>query len=268
MAIEQEYIEKNASAATETFKVGHRMQHNVNWQKDDKRKRKYVGSEVFAEDVLEDVCAALGGVSQAVGHRMMEDFMNETMHTNHTRSVAARLGNSAASFCNTVVEEHEEEIKEQIMKGEMFLEKHIGTRLKRWLCYRKSSICDANQLEVAGTGLKLPDEFTQLLTADLNVQQKEQQAHEEAQDSAKQEKINFGKFGDTLQRMIQRMRWYHACGLIVAVLLLIAPFLLEQSAPAQDYTEQIKLARLQQEEKLRAAKGAADRTAVPDKKED
>ena len=42
-----------------TFQVGHRMQRNQNWQKDDKRKRKYFGSEVMAMDVLERVCSSV-----------------------------------------------------------------------------------------------------------------------------------------------------------------------------------------------------------------
>jgi len=68
------------------------------------------------------------------------------------------------NFCNTLIEEHEEDLKERIMKGDMFEGKNLDVRLKRWLCYRASSLCDVTQLtESSGKGEPLPAEFLSLM---------------------------------------------------------------------------------------------------------
>ena len=87
LTTEEQYVEVVKANADETFKVGHRMQGNQKWQNDDKRKRKYVGSEVFAEDVLEKICENV----YAKSHTMLEEFSGDKYSSPQTQKLRESL---------------------------------------------------------------------------------------------------------------------------------------------------------------------------------
>ena len=116
-----------------TFQVGGRMQHNQNWQKDDKRKKKYFGSEVMAMDVLEKVCDAVEprGLNLVKWHA--EKNLNGRTMSGKDGDVA---GEGMKAFCQTLLEEYEEELKEK-----MFETAKGKQNWARWLCVEETATC-------------------------------------------------------------------------------------------------------------------------------
>merc|ERR1712072_1117595 len=76
------------------------------------------------------------------------------------RNINMRFGDSLKAYCHMLVEEHEEDIKGLVMKGDAFQPKNIGTRAKRWLCYRKAETCSVQQLDSARASV-LPKGFNE-----------------------------------------------------------------------------------------------------------
>lgn len=116
-----------------TFQVGHRMQRNQNWQKDDKRKRKYYGSEVMAMDVLERVCSSVEGRGHILATQHAEKNLNGRTVTSSDGRV---VGEGMKAFCQTLLEEYEEELKEK-----MFQPSKGKQSWARWLCVEETSTC-------------------------------------------------------------------------------------------------------------------------------
>ena len=61
------------------------------------------------------------------------------------------LGDSLVAFCEGLIEDAEDGLRKHVSKGEMFTPKNVGIRLKRWLCYRHTGVCDTQTLEVPQT---------------------------------------------------------------------------------------------------------------------
>ena len=66
---------------------------------------------MFAEEVMEGVC---GGVANRAA-LALEEYTGRPSGSTKT-SFAKLLGSSMQNFCHTLVEEHEEELKQKIMK--------------------------------------------------------------------------------------------------------------------------------------------------------
>ena len=117
-----------------TFQVGHRMQRNQNWQKDDKRKRKYFGSEVMAMDVLERVCSSV----EKRGYDLVTQYAEKSLNGRQMGEKDGEVaGEGMKAFCQTLLEEYEEELKEKmfepVTKGKQ--------SWARWLCVEETSTC-------------------------------------------------------------------------------------------------------------------------------
>jgi len=124
-----------------TFQVGHRMQKNQNWQKEDKRKRKYYGSEPMAMDVLEKVCPSLEqqGAKLLKAHLATRDDLSDAKRSGIIRSDADSTGTSLQSYCDMLIEEYEEDLKEK-----MFADKKKGG-WPNWLCVEETGTCTEDE---------------------------------------------------------------------------------------------------------------------------
>merc|ERR1712028_222542 len=107
------------------------MQNNKNWQKDDKRMRKYYGSEAMSLDVLEAVCDGVSGTTNGRALLMMHSKKNDKA----PKSEARETGRSLEGYCQTLLEEYEEEIKEKMFA------KDQHTSLGQWLCLDQTGTC-------------------------------------------------------------------------------------------------------------------------------
>merc|ERR1712224_318231 len=52
------------------------------------------------------------------------------------------VGKSLRNYCQTLVEEYEEEIKENIFRKDF--------KFSRWLCHEEAAVCKADQYDAAG----------------------------------------------------------------------------------------------------------------------
>ena len=267
-SVENQYTKEAGRSKDETFKVGHRMQNNQKWQNDDKRKRKYVGSEVFADEVLSSVCP---GVVDRASAALEEYTGKAAPKGSQPTRLASVLGSSLEDFCHTLVEEHEEGLKERIQSGEAFTPKLLNKRLKRWLCYRAANECTAAQVEgSSGEGGNVPPEVSAFMsTADGLARQTEDVADQLKQNIQQQtaKKWSQGSIYEKLSVVYQNEgiggilskvpRWIWVVGVLIGILVLVRDSYLSQPAAKKDYSAEIKAARDRQQAVLTAATDAA-----------
>eukprot|EP00658_Telonema_sp_P-2_P071665 TRINITY_DN6089_c0_g1_i4.p2 TRINITY_DN6089_c0_g1~~TRINITY_DN6089_c0_g1_i4.p2 ORF type:complete len:176 (+),score=40.09 TRINITY_DN6089_c0_g1_i4:385-912(+) len=106
-----------------------------------KRKMSYLGSEAMAIDVLEKTCTT---AIEPRGKFMLLDGTGDAKKPD-----LAGAGKALRNYCQTLVEEWEEKIKETVMRGENFQPGHLGKRTKRVLCYRQAKVCTREELEAS-----------------------------------------------------------------------------------------------------------------------
>jgi len=255
-SIEDQYQKVVEASKDKTFKVGHRMQNNQKWQNDDKRKRKYVGSEIFADEVIEHSC---GGLSTR-GEPALEEYTGKSPLAMSSKAAVARvLGRSMENFCQSLVEEHEEDLKGKIMQGEAFEPKNLGKRLKRWLCYRSSGECSLAQVEgFSGAGQPIPPEITSFMgpSDDIAAATESMKKQLEQDFQKKKRKTRLGSIYDDIARLfkeqgllgmlrgINPMVWADAA--LIGVVSTLAQIYFNPDLPPKDYSTDIKAAREKQ----------------------
>jgi len=128
-SIYKELLKVYRKTKGETILVGHRMQKNSK----NVRKKKYFGSEAMAEDVIEGVCTRVSNLGDDLlgkGHPMgAKEVLN--------------YENSLENYCETIIEEHAESLKEKLFNKEIMKPKGVN----KWLCIEKAEICTAQYFE-------------------------------------------------------------------------------------------------------------------------
>ena len=89
----------------------------------------------MAEDVIEGVCKRVGN--------MGEQLVGDDRYTKMTSKEVIRIENSMENYCQTVIEEHEEDVKIKLFQSEMMKRGKIN----RWLCAEMEEICTENYFE-------------------------------------------------------------------------------------------------------------------------
>ena len=125
-SIYKELLKVYRKTKGDTILVGHRMQSNSKQA----RKKKYFGSEAMADDVLEGVCtrvSTMGDELLGKGHPM-------------SASEVSRYESSLENYCQTLIEEYEDELKERLFSKDIMKPKGVN----KWLCVDRAEICNSD----------------------------------------------------------------------------------------------------------------------------